>query len=201
MIVNFYHSITSQSHRLQYLSETGICYSFCLTEFLPMFGESDLLKRGGKQVPSSITAADNVRYSLFHPPSQHKHDQWSTFHQSDTSTLDFDSGSNDAKDQEPCESFSLQSKLYHWITPLIWESLSGSRSRYKQDQLPGETAPLENWLLGGFLTRESSVLCQLCNIKSSGWLLRRTNYVSDERSLGTRVLGFSVSALLMFGVG
>lgn len=36
-----------------------------------------------------------------HPPLQLKHDQQSIFDKSDTSTLDFDSGTNDVKNQAP----------------------------------------------------------------------------------------------------
>lgn len=52
-----------------------ICYSFCLTEFLPMFGESVSYERGKKQVSPPITEEENARYSPFHLPLQLRHDQ------------------------------------------------------------------------------------------------------------------------------
>lgn len=81
----------------------GIGYSFCLTEFLPVFGESPCYEAWWRQVPPPIY--------LFHLPLQLKHEHQSVFHQSDIPPLDFDASINDAQNQKPCGSLSLEAEV------------------------------------------------------------------------------------------
>lgn len=53
----------------------------------------------------------HLPYYLFHPPLQLKHEQQSVFNQSDKPPLDFDASANDAQNQEPCGSLSLEAEV------------------------------------------------------------------------------------------
>lgn len=84
-----------------------------------------------------FTEGGNVRYSLFHPPLQLRHDQWSTFYQSDTPPLDFDPGTKDTKNQEHCRNVSLETGVVTSQIKLLAKQLG----------------PLKSWLLGGGSSR------------------------------------------------